>query len=138
MTTAQQEEIIERIDTLETAVRQLVGMLNPKENRGEVYEFTALEAVTAAARYYGINPEDVYRKLRKREIAHSRHLAAWLLREVHGASWTLQRIGAALRVDHTTIIYAVESAGNRIEADDALRKYARNIVENVTRKEIVE
>ena len=88
--------------TLSVTTRVLEQLI--ENNRKTISIDDILRVVTA---YYGINQEDLIKKGRKKEVAHSRQMAMYLLRSELQMSFS--SIGAFFGGrDHTTVLHAYE------------------------------
>ena len=78
------------------------------------------ETITACvAEYYNLSPQLLRGDSRKKEIAHARHVAVYLTREMTGLS--LPRIGDAFGRDHSTIINSCDKITRMLEGSSELR-----------------
>lgn len=101
--------------TLEVARVALNGVLTRSVS------VTPEEIVEVVASFYGLPPEALKGRGRKREIALPRQLAMYLVREETNAS--LPEIGKILGDrDHTTVLYGYEKINALIEEDEGLRR----------------
>ncbi len=72
------------------------------------------------AQFYGIKPELLSAKTRKREAVTARHLAMYFCKQL--TSHSLKSIGNRFGGrDHSTVIHACKTVENRIELEDAFR-----------------
>lgn len=70
----------------------------------------AEQLTTATAQLFGVKRADLFSHNRTARVAQARQALAWALRK---HDWSLEAIGAYLRRDHTTIIYAVAAMDRR-------------------------
>jgi chromosomal replication initiator protein len=79
------------------------------------------KVVDIVAREFNLTTDHLLGRERTREVALSRQVAMYLLREESNAS--LPQIGLALGGrDHTTVMYAIEKISDMLERDDQLRR----------------
>ncbi len=79
------------------------------------------KVVDIVAREFNLTSDQMLSRNRSREVALSRQVAMYLLREESNA--TLPQIGEALGGrDHTTVMYAIEKISDMLERDDQLRR----------------
>lgn len=64
---------------------------------------------------FGVNPDAIATKCRRREFAEPRHVVAWMIRR-HTNIGVIQ-IGRRLKRDHTTIIHSTAAVNNLIHTD---------------------
>jgi chromosomal replication initiator protein len=95
-------------------------------------ELTLGQILQAVARYYKVPETDLVGRSRRKEVAQARQMAMYLAREETSAS--LPKIGLALGGrDHTTIMHGIDKIATLIEADDAMRRDAIAIREQLYR-----
>lgn len=70
-----------------------------------------------AALLFGVSRADLFSTSRVIRIAEARMALAWALRK---QEWSLEAIGAYLKRDHTTIIYAIARIERRAELNPRL------------------
>ena len=75
--------------------------------------------IDTVAAYYSLSPALLRGDSRKKEIAHARHTAVYLTRELTGLS--LPRIGDAFGRDHSTIINSCDKIQRMLEQSHELR-----------------
>ena len=91
---------------------------------------TTEEVINAVAAFYGLSPEALRGKSRRKEVALPRQIAMYLARQEAHASYP--QIGAALGGrDHSTVHYAYEKIREKIEQDDRLRREILHIRERL-------
>jgi len=91
---------------------------------------TTEEVINAVAAFYGLSPEALRGKSRRKEVALPRQIAMYLARQEAHASFP--QIGAALGGrDHSTVHYAYEKIREKIEQDDRLRREILHIRERL-------
>jgi chromosomal replication initiator protein len=74
---------------------------------------------TAAAAYFGLRPARFAGPERHPAVARPRMVVMYLARTLFGV--TLERIGAAFRRDHTTVLHAVRRVADLRASDAATR-----------------
>ncbi len=75
----------------------------------------------AVANFYGLTPEDLSAKTRKREVVTARHVAMHFSKKM--TSHSLKSIGLRFGGrDHSTVIHACNSVENRLELEPAFRE----------------
>lgn len=72
-------------------------------------------AIAAAAEVFGVESSDILGPRRSHEIAMARHVAVAALKIETAASCS--EIGRRVKRDHTTVLYAVQTAVQRAVAD---------------------
>lgn len=70
--------------------------------------------------FYGVEPDILFTKSRKREISDARQMVMYLAKKL--LQLPLTTIGQRLGRSHSTVIYAVNSLEERIDFDKSLRK----------------
>ncbi len=77
------------------------------------------EIVKIVSGFYGINPDDIFKKTRKKDIVHIRQIVMYLLREFFDISYPVigKEIGGR---DHTTAIHAYERIKDKLKEDPLL------------------
>ncbi len=77
------------------------------------------EIIKIIAGYYGVHPEQIYEKTRKKEIVGIRQITMYILREFFNVSYPAigKEIGGR---DHTTVIHAYEKVKEMMKEDPAL------------------
>ena len=101
--------------TIQTAQRALGDMTQPHRHlEPEVI-------IMAVADYFAVSVEDVMGRRRSRDIALTRQVAMYLIRDL--TSLSLPQIGRAVgNRDHTTVLYGVDKISALFEKDDTLRR----------------
>ena len=143
-----EEEVLLTIaQQLEGSIRQLEGTLNqlltiataqkvdpsPELARAVLKSapvsrrfVSAPDVIRTVCQCFGISREQLCSKSRSREIVRPRQVAAYLLRQMGGAS--LNQIGTLLGgKDHTTILHGLE----KVEKDLSQNNFLRNQVESI-------
>ena len=69
--------------------------------------------------YYGIDPEDIYTKSRKREISDARQMVMYLAKK--HAKMPLAAIGTKLARTHATVLYACKNIEDRLPHEKQLK-----------------
>jgi chromosomal replication initiator protein len=88
------------------------------------------EVVRRVADMFGITIERILGRERTKQVALSRQIAMYLLREE--ANFSLPQIGEVLGGrDHTTIMYGCEKVAELLETDDRLRKQVVDLKEQL-------
>jgi chromosomal replication initiator protein len=88
------------------------------------------EVVRRVADMFGITIDRILGRERTKQVALSRQIAMYLLREE--ANYSLPQIGAVLGGrDHTTIMYGCEKVAEMLETDDRLRKQVVDLKEQL-------
>lgn len=89
------------------------------------------EMVTSAvSSYYGIVPDVLFTKSRKREISDARQMVMYMAKKVAGMS--LKSIGARLGRTHATVLYACRNIDERLSVEPSLRKAVDEIRQSMT------
>lgn len=79
------------------------------------------EMVTeAVSQYYGIAPDTLFTKSRKREISDARQMVMYMAKKLAGLS--LKNIGARLGRTHATVLYACRNIDERLSVESDLRR----------------
>src|SRR3989344_7706436 len=95
--------------------------------------FSAKRIVEAVAKFYGFTPEDLKQRRRTKEIAFTRQIAAYLLRECNGESYP--NIGEHLGSrDHSTMIHAYRKVKGVLEESSDLRRQMGEILNLLAEK----
>jgi chromosomal replication initiator protein len=91
------------------------------------------EIVAATAAYFGLTPDDLRAKTRKKNIAHARQVAAYLLRE--DTSRSLSEIGQLLgERGHSTVLRAHDKIAYELNLDAELRKEIGEVRDSLDRR----
>jgi chromosomal replication initiator protein len=94
---------------------------------------TPPQIISAVADFYHTSPQALIGPDRTRDLAHSRQVAMYLIREETDAS--LPSVGESLGGrDHTTIMYGYKKIADMIERDDTLRRQVIAIRERMYRQ----
>lgn len=88
--------------------------------------------IDCVADYFGLASALLRGNSRKKEIAHARHVAVYLTREMTGLS--LPRIGDAFSRDHSTIINSCEKVTKMMEESDAMKATITDLKKIITEK----
>lgn len=97
------------------------GMVFRKQNN---VSYTPNQIIIAAAKALWMMPEDVIEKTRERHIVDARYISITLIKQY--CDLTLTTIGKIFSCDHTTVMYALETANDLIDNDRIFyAKYAR-------------
>ena len=90
-----------------------------------------IEKITSeVARTYNVSPDDIRSRKRSANISTARMIAMYIVREVTGIS--MEEIGSNFGGrDHSTVVYACNTIGNRQETDTHLREMIEDIIKNV-------
>ena len=79
-------------------------------------QISVKDVVKKVAEYYQINPEDIYKKTRRKEVVFPRQIIMYILREDFGISFP--QIGEELGGrDHTTVIHSCEKISESLKKD---------------------
>ena len=135
------DEVVDYISTnINGNIRELEGILNAitiqtdlKDRKLTILEVKNLiknnvrpkkhlalgEIIKIIAGFYGIDPEDIYKKTRKKEIVHIRQISMYVLREYFNISYPAigKEIGGR---DHTTVIHSYERIKSKLKDDPSL------------------
>lgn len=99
---------------------------------GDIASFDRI--VQAVADRYGLRPGDLAGKRRHREVAHARQLALLLGRRLTGHS--LEALGGMIGGrDHSTVLYSIRQAEERVAKDAALAREVNELTQQVLAKE---
>jgi chromosomal replication initiator protein len=82
-------------------------------------ELTAEKIAQAVADYFEITVKDLKSTARQQKIAHARHLAVYLCREVLNMSY--EGIGEYFCKKHTTIMYSCDTICDKIKTDKQIQ-----------------
>ncbi|MEK7611952.1 MAG: chromosomal replication initiator protein DnaA [Patescibacteria group bacterium] len=149
------DEVINTIaEKIQKNIRELEGILNKiifYQSRGEeitpkfaekiinesiqepTKNINPNQILKAVADFYEISPNDLINRSRKKEIAESRQIAMYLLREVLSLSYPF--IGNKLgKRDHTTAIYAYEKIAQEMQKNQNLNQKILTIKEMINRE----
>lgn len=107
----------ERVISLETAKRILSELMESGKKKG----VTIHDVIQTVCDHFGVMPDDLKRKGRKKEIAHPRQVAMFLLRTELQTPYTSigRQIGGR---DHTTALHAFEKITKDLELDERTRE----------------
>ncbi len=110
-------------------IEQIVGEVV----QGPIKNINPNQVVKAVADFYEVSPNDLINRSRKKEIAESRQVAMYLLREMLGLSYPYigRRLG---KRDHTTAIYAFEKIAKEINRNQALNQKVLAIKELINKE----
>ena len=112
--------------TVELAAQALHDLVAPgPSGRGA----TPLAILTAVARYFGINSDDLKGKARHKQIVGPRQVAMYLLRE--DGHLSTPEVGRLLNRDHTTVLHGMKQIANDIARDGPSRAAVRGVREVV-------
>ena len=88
------------------------------------------EMVTqAVSSFYGIKPDTIFTKSRKREISDARQMVMYLAKKMAGMS--LKTIGAKLGRTHPTVLYACRNIDERLSVEPELRNAIDQIQQTI-------
>jgi chromosomal replication initiator protein len=112
--------------TLELAARALHDLVAPgPSGRGA----TPAAILTAVARYFGVNADELKGKARHKQIVAPRHIAMYLLRE--DGHLSTPEVGRLLNRDHTTVLHGMKQVASDIARDGPSRAAVRGVREVV-------
>jgi chromosomal replication initiator protein len=115
--------------TLDLASQALDNMIVKQE------KLTVDAILHAVTRHYNIDEADLVGRSRRKDVVQARQMMMYLARQETSAS--LPKIGQALGGrDHTTVMHGIDKIASKIEADDALRRDAKAIREQLYREVI--
>ena len=84
------------------------------------------DIVTATAREFDVEPDALLARDRRAEIAHARHVAMYVAREVAGLS--LSEIGRRMGGrNHTTVLHAIQRVNDVLATDGAVQTAVENL-----------
>ncbi len=83
----------------------------------EIVKVTPDKIIAAVAHKYGFSPDELKGKKRTKELAHARHVAIYIIREMIDMS--LPAIGKIFSRDHTTIMSSIDVIENKFQEDSA-------------------
>lgn len=87
------------------------------------------DIIKAVVDDYGVKYEDILGPGRTKDIAWSRHVAGYVLREIRGMSFP--QIGDIFNRDYTTIVASCKKVKSRMETDPAFRQHIEKIIERI-------
>jgi len=90
---------------------------------------TQVQILRRVARAYGVTLADLQGRRRHASLAWARHVAAYMVRGLTGAS--LPEIGALLHRDHTTIMHATRRVARMVDQDAGVRERLGRLVEAI-------
>ncbi len=135
------EEVIDFISTnINGNIRELEGILNSiiiqtdlrnrkltilevknliKNNVKPKKHLALEEIIKIIAGFYSTDPEDIYKKTRKKEIVNIRQITMYILREYFNISYPAigKEVGGR---DHTTVIHSYEKIKEKLKTDPSL------------------
>lgn len=89
------------------------------------------EMVTqAVSTFYGLEPDTLFTKSRKREISDARQMVMYLAKKLTGMSF--KNIGTKLGRTHATVLYACHNIDERLSLDRDLRNAVDQIQQSIT------
>lgn len=88
-------------------------------------DLTVDKVAQVTADYYEVTVKDLKSTARQQKIAHARHIAVYLAREVLQLSY--EAIGVFFNKKHTTIMYSCESIAEKINLDNNLQSEIEDI-----------
>ncbi|MGQ9863330.1 MAG: chromosomal replication initiator protein DnaA [Bacteroidia bacterium] len=107
---------------------EIVHRLRPR--KGDLSPDQIMQKV---AQYFKIPLEELAGKSRRREVAHARHMAMYLLR--HHTALSLKAIGAYFGGrDHSTVIHALETIQGSLNTQTAVQKQVQEIEAQLRQK----
>lgn len=92
-------------------------------------DITINKIAQVTADYYELTVKDLKSTARQQKIAHARHVAIYLSREVLGMSY--EAIGEFFDKKHTTIMYSCDIVSNRVKTDTNLANELNDIKSNL-------
>ncbi|MDO4741431.1 MAG: chromosomal replication initiator protein DnaA, partial [Eubacteriales bacterium] len=107
------------------ALRDIAVVRDPKRITPDVI-------IDCVADYFGISSALLRGNSRKKEIAHARHVAVYLTREMTGLS--LPRIGDAFCRDHSTIINSYDKVTKLLEEGGSMKATIADLKKIITEK----
>ena len=121
--------------TLELA-KQALADGRPSEAGAGAQGPSIQQIIEAVTRYYDIKLSDLMSKRRHKSIALPRQVCMWLARK--HTRFSLEEIGGYFGGrDHTTVMHAVRTVGERAQADSALSGDVMRIEQSLERREPV-
>jgi len=88
------------------------------------------ELVKKAAKFYSINPNDVYNKSHKRELSETRKIIMFSLKCLYPKlSWA--NIGAVFIKDHSTALLSYKSISNLRQTEPKLNEFIDILIEDM-------
>jgi len=85
----------------------------------EIYGATHRKVIEAAAKQFDITPHAILSAGRWKHWSKARHVCCYILREYYGR--TYPQIGATLRKDHSSVIYACRKVAEMAKEDETFR-----------------
>lgn len=82
-------------------------------------EITADKIAQTVAEYYGLTVKDLKSTARQQKIAHARHIAVFLARDILQMSY--ESIGEFFSKKHTTIMYSCDLIADKLKSDNDLQ-----------------
>ena len=114
------------IETAEGCISELLG--------GEEPASVTVEKIFAAVyKKYGISKEDLIGQKRNKEIAATRHIANYLIREITEMSYP--NIAKIFGRNHSTVISSIEIVEKKIKNDKAFELEIENLKKEITGKD---
>ena len=113
--------------------REMVDRAIADVVRDGAYVPTPEAIINEIARYFQVTVEDIKGISRQKNIVTSRHIAAYLIRNLTNLS--LPGIGTALNRDHATILASIRKIENQIRSDKKLADTIRDITSNINSRQ---
>ena len=100
--------------TVDLAITSISDMISASEP----VSVTVDRILECVSRHYGISIEDLKGRSRTRDIANTRHIAIYLIRNLTGMS--LPAIGQIFKRDHTTILSSLDTVEKNMKRNPLL------------------
>lgn len=129
--------ISQEITALETQILKMQEQISKLRNcftlkdyniKNDPFKIERIEAIVC--HYYGINPEQLSMKTRKREVCQTRQLMFYLIREA--SSYSLAKIGAIYGdMNHASVLHSINKVKGWLEIDKQYQKEFNEIQEMI-------
>lgn len=113
--------VLKRPITLDLARAVMASSVRQKQRK----EITIDGLLDTVCEYYGVEPDMLLSKSRKRPVSDARQLVMYLAKKATGLS--LKAIGTHMRRDHATVIHAIRTVTDRLAVDSRLQNDLREI-----------
>jgi chromosomal replication initiator protein len=106
---------------------EIISTIAPEKNSESI---TINDIIKVVSKYYGIEPDEMTGKRRKKEVVLPRSVAMYIAKKL--TSMTLSAIGGEFGGrDHTTVLYSCEKISREIESDPSIKKVIEDLVQKI-------
>ena len=110
------------ISLAQNAIKDILNDIQP-------IPVTINHIVSEVSRTTGVSVDDIYSTKQTSKISLARKMCFYIIREVTGMSYS--NIGKEFDRDHSTVLYNIESVGNKMKKDSVLNSQVNDIINNI-------